>query len=114
MYDALFCARLFRTFNVVDDFNYEALSIENNLNLPASQVVAVLCRIAENHVYPAMIRMDYGQEFFDPTRTECAEKHVVKLEITQSGKLAQNAFIESFNRTYRTKILGFCLFRTLD
>ncbi len=63
MYDALFCARLFRTFNVVDDFNYEALSIENNLNLPASQVVAVLCRIAENHVYPAMIRMDYGQEF---------------------------------------------------
>ncbi|ELP7998376.1 DDE-type integrase/transposase/recombinase, partial [Escherichia coli] len=109
MYDALFCARLFRTFNVVDDFNYEALSIENNLNLPASQVVAVLCRIAENHVYPAMIRMDYGQEFFDPTRTECAEKHVVKLEITQSGKLAQNAFIESFNRTYRTKILGFCL-----
>ncbi|WP_139108802.1 integrase core domain-containing protein, partial [Escherichia coli] len=26
----------------------------------------------------------------------------------------QNAFIESFNRTYRTKILGFCLFRTLD
>ncbi|RBX20288.1 hypothetical protein DS959_26270 [Escherichia coli] len=33
---------------------------------------------------------------------------------TQSGKLAQNAFIESFNRTYRTKILGFCLFRTLD
>ncbi|NYY74250.1 hypothetical protein DMN57_28690 [Escherichia coli] len=30
-------------------------------------------------------------------------KHVVKLEITQSGKLAQNAFIESFNRTYRTK-----------
>lgn len=78
MYDALFCARLFRTFNVVDDFNYEALSIENNLNLPASQVVAVLCRIAENHVYPAMIRMDYGQEFFDPTRTECAEKHVVK------------------------------------
>ncbi|GAB0597454.1 hypothetical protein DZ11F43_46150 [Escherichia coli] len=71
-------------------------------------------QIAENHVYPAMIRMDYGQEFFDPTRTECAEKHVVKLEITQSGKLAQNAFIESFNRTYRTKILGFCLFRTLD
>ncbi|HAO0414850.1 TPA: transposase, partial [Escherichia coli] len=27
------------------------------------------------------------------------------MEITQSGKLAQNAFIESFNRTYRTKIL---------
>ena len=40
---ASFCWPL-HTFNVVDDFNYEALSIENNLNLPASQVVAVLCR----------------------------------------------------------------------
>ncbi|MGT7115784.1 hypothetical protein ACRW26_24875, partial [Escherichia coli] len=26
-------------------------------------------RIAENHVYPAMIRIDYGQDFFYPTRT---------------------------------------------
>lgn len=60
MYDALVCARLFRTFNAVDDFNYEALSIENDLNLSASQVVALLCRIAQNHGYPAMIRMDHG------------------------------------------------------
>ena len=37
MYDALFCARLFRTFNVVDDFNREALSIEIDLNLPAQR-----------------------------------------------------------------------------
>ncbi|NYY76558.1 hypothetical protein DMI62_04960 [Escherichia coli] len=33
-------------------------------------------------------------------------KHVVKLEITQSGKLAQNA-LSSFNRTLPNKILGF-------
>ncbi|HCP1359268.1 hypothetical protein [Escherichia coli] len=91
----------------VDAYNYGALSIENDLNLSDSQVVAVLCRIEENHGYLAMIYMDNSQEFFYPTRTECAEKHVVKLEITQSGKLVQNIFIECSNRTYRAKILGF-------
>lgn len=36
MHDALVCGRRFRTFNVVDDFNREALAIEIDLNIPAS------------------------------------------------------------------------------
>ncbi|KSY14493.1 transposase [Escherichia coli] len=48
MHDALVCGRRFRTFNVVDDFNREALSIEIDLNLPALRVVRVLNRIASN------------------------------------------------------------------
>ncbi|ECP9597583.1 transposase, partial [Salmonella enterica subsp. enterica] len=48
MHDALVCGRRFRTFNVVDDFNREALSIEIDLNLPALRVVRVLDRIAAN------------------------------------------------------------------
>lgn len=35
MSDVLYCGRRFRTFNVVDDFNREALVIEINFNLPA-------------------------------------------------------------------------------
>jgi putative transposase len=34
MSDALWCSRRFRTFNVVDDFNREALAIEVDFNLP--------------------------------------------------------------------------------
>jgi len=114
MHDALVCGRRFRTFNVVDDFNREALSIEIDLNLPALRVVRVLERIAANRGYPVMLRMDNGPEFISLALPEWAEQHAVKLEFIQPGKPTQNAFIERFNRTYRTEILDFYLFRTLN
>ncbi|EBV2128475.1 transposase family protein, partial [Salmonella enterica subsp. enterica serovar Tennessee] len=114
MHDALVCGRRFRTFNVVDDFNREALSIEIDLNLPALRVVRVLDRSAANRDYPVMLRMDNGPEFISLALAEWAEQHAVKLKFIQPGKPTQNAFIERFNRTYRTEILDFYLFRTLN
>src|SRR5476651_2827987 len=61
MHDALTCGRRFRTFNVVDDFNREILAIEIDLNLPAQRIVRVLERIGISRGYPAMIRLDNGQ-----------------------------------------------------
>lgn len=107
MHDALICARRFRTFNVVDGFNREALSIEFDLNLPAPRVVRVPDRIAANRGYPAMLRMDDGPEFISLAQAEWAEKHAVKLVFIQPGKPTQNAFVARCNRTYRTEILDF-------
>lgn len=56
MHDALVCGRRFRTFNVVDDFNREALAIEIDLNIPARRVIE--CGIVANRGYPLKMRMD--------------------------------------------------------
>ncbi len=109
MHDSLICGRRFRTFNVVDDFNREALSIEIDLNLPAQRVVRVLDRIAASRGDPVTLRMDNGPEFISLKLAEWAEKHTVKLELIRPGKPTQNAFIEHFYRTYRTEILDFYL-----
>lgn len=110
MHDALVCGRCFRTFNVVDDFNREALAIEIDLNIPAQRVV----RVVANRGYPLKMRMDNGPELISLTLAQWAEEHDVMLDFIKPGKPTQNAFIERFNPTYRTEILDFYLFRTLN
>ena len=114
MHDALSCGRKFRTFNVVDDFNREALKIEIDLNIPAQRVVRVLERNVANRGCPLKMRMDNGPELVSLALAQWAEEHGVQLEFIKPGKPTQNAFIERFNRTYRTEILDFYLFRTLN
>lgn len=114
MSDALVCGRRFRTFNVIDEFNREALTIEIDLNLPASRVIRSLDRIAIWRGYPAKLRLDNGLEFISLALAEWAEEHGVILNFMQPGKPTQNSFVERFNRTYRTEILDFYVFRQLS
>lgn len=79
MHDALVCGRRFRTFNVVDDFNREALAIEIDLNIPAQRMVRVLDRIVANRGYPLKMRMDNGPELISLALAQWAEDHVVML-----------------------------------
>ncbi|VEA70751.1 Integrase core domain [Serratia rubidaea] len=67
MHDALTCGQRFRTFNIVDDFNREALAIEIDLNIPAQRVVRGLNRIVANRGYPLKMRMDNGPELISLT-----------------------------------------------
>lgn len=114
MSDALWNGRRFRTFNVVDDFNREALCIEIDLNLPAARVVRSLERIAAWRGYPAKVRMDNGPEFIALAMAEWAEQNGVVLEFIEPGKPMQNGFIERFNRSYREGVLDMYVFKTLE
>ena len=114
MSDSLFCGRRFRTFNVVDDYNREALAIEVDLSLPSARVVRVLERIVAWRGYPVKIRMDNGPEFISVTLADWAEKYGIKLEFIEPGKPTQNSYVERFNRTYRTEVLNMYAFRRLS
>ena len=63
MADALWNGRRFRTFNVLDDYNREALRIEIDTSLPAVRVVRALNELVEVRGKPSRIRLDNGPEF---------------------------------------------------
>ncbi len=114
MSDSLECGRKFRTFNVIDDYNREALMIEPAFSLPSNRVTLLLDVIASSRGYPEMIRSDNGAEFTSAVFKEWAEKHNVLIHYIQPGKPAQNGFVERFNRSFRTEVLDITLFRDLQ
>ena len=113
MSDALSDGRRFRTFNVVDDYNREALGIEIDLSLPSQRVVRVLDRIATWRGFPAKLRFDNGPELIAVAVADWAEQNGVELEFIMPGKPMQNGFIERFNRTYREAVLDMYIFESL-
>lgn len=113
MSDSLQSGRSFRTFNVIDDFNREALAIEIDTSLPSGRVVRVLDMIASWRGYPRRLRSDNGPELISQQLERWAKAHCVLLDFIEPGKPAQNAYIERFNRTYREDVLDFYLFNSL-
>ena len=60
MHDALANGKLFRTFNVLDDYNREGLGIEVDFGLPAPRIIRALDQIIEWRGKPRVIRSDNG------------------------------------------------------
>ena len=106
MSDALSTGRTFRTLNVIDDFNREALWIEVDTSLPAERVVRVLEQLLSWRGKPTSIRMDNGPELISQRLENWARAKNIELLHIQPGKPAQNAYIERFNRTYREEVLN--------
>jgi len=114
MSDSLSGGRTFRTLNIIDDFNREALWIEVDFSIPALRVIRVLNMLVSWKGLPKQIRMDNGPELISKALAEWAKLHEVELAFIEPGKPAQNAYIERFNRTYREDVLDAYLFSTLQ
>jgi len=114
MSDSLSDGRTFRTLNVIDDFNREALWIEVDTSLPAERVVQVLDRLLDWRTVPRTIRMDNGPELISRRLKKWAKEQQIELLHIQPGKPAQNAYIERFNRTFREDVLDAYLFDNLQ
>jgi len=114
MSDALWRGKRFRTFNLIDDFNREALVIEVDVSLGAQRIVRALDRVAAERGYHTKLRVDNGPEMISVHMAAWAENHSVELEFIQPGKPMQNGFVERFNRTYREDVLNMYVFNKLS
>jgi putative transposase len=113
MLDRLYDGRRFRTFNVIDESNREGLAIEVGTAIPALRVIAVLEELIALHGAPRAIRCDNGPELTSLALTAWCKHRAIALRYIQPGKPSQNAFIERFNRTYRTEILDAYVFASV-
>ena len=62
MSDSLSDGRLLRTFNVIDDYNREGLTIDVDLSLPSERIIRSLEQVIEWRSKPSVIRADNGPE----------------------------------------------------
>jgi len=99
--DSLEDGRDFRLFNVIDDFNREALGIEVHFSLPSERVIRSLMQITSWRGKPQAIRCDSGRENISAAIRKCAQEWGIRFEYIQPGKPQQNAYVERFNRTVR-------------
>jgi putative transposase len=113
MHDQLSDGRSVRLFNVIDDFNREALAIDVDFSLPALRVIRSLDQVIEWRGKPVAIRCDNGPEYISGALLEWAEKRSIRIDFIQPGKPQQNAYVERFNRTVRYEWLAQYEFDTL-
>lgn len=114
MCDALVDGRRFRTFNIVDDFNREALHIEIDTSITSPRLVRVFEGLRAQHGLPQVLRTDNGPEFLGEVFASWAKAAGMAIQYIQPGKPNQNAYVERFNRTYREELLNQYLFTSLD
>ena len=113
MGDTLYDTRCYRTLNVLDEGNREALAIEIDTSLPCVRVLALLDQLVAIHGAPAMLRCDNGPEFIAAALAAWCEARGIILHHIAPGKPNQNAYIERFNKTYRTEVLDAWVFTSL-
>lgn len=116
MRDSLFMGRPFRAFNVIDDYNREALNITLAKSITSKKVIEELEKLIQWRGKPERIRVDNGPEFIaDALREWCDNKNQnIELVFIQKGKPSQNGYIERFNKTYREDVLDSYLFEDIE
>ncbi len=104
----------FRGLTIKDIFSRECPAIEVARSLPAIRVIQVLERLKYERGLPEVIILDNGPEMISLTLDQWAYDNNVKLHFIEPGKPTQNAFIESFNGTFRDECLNMHWFFKLE
>jgi putative transposase len=113
--DALFDGRRFRALTLVDNYSRECLEIEVGQSLKGEDVVRVMERMKLlRGAIPKRIKVDNGSEFISKALDLWAYENEVTLDFSRPGKPTDNAFIESFNGSFRDECLNVNWFLSLE
>ena len=112
--DSLSNGRRFRCLTVLDEWSREALAIHVASSIPAEAVIGVLEQLRIARGLPRVLVTDNGSEFTSRAFDAWAYSRDVQLAFIQPGKPQQNAFIESFNGTFRDDCLNLHWFPSLE
>jgi putative transposase len=112
--DHLACGRRFRTLNIVDECSRMSPGILVETSISGDRVARFLDEIAAVHGLPERIVVDNGPEFISNALDKWAYERDVKLHFIKPGTPTQNAFIESFNGSFRNECLNANWFDSLD
>jgi len=83
-----------RTFNVIDDFNRECLTIDVDFSLPTQRVIRSLEGFLKWRGKTSALRCDNGPEYSSQDLIEWANQEQITLLYIQAGKPTQNAYVE--------------------
>jgi len=114
MSDSLINGRRFRVFNIIDDYNRQALCTTPAFSMPAIRVVSYLKQAIEIYGKPLQIRVDNGPEFISRIFTNYCESEGIEINYIQPGKPSQNGYVERFNKTFREDVLDAYIFRNME
>ena len=103
----------FRSLTIVDVFTREAVAIDAGQSLKGEDVVRTLSRLKSSRGVPKVLFCDNGSEFTSQVMDLWAYRNGVKIDFSRLGKPTDNAFVESFNGTFRSECLNIHWFMDL-
>ncbi len=112
---SLYNGRRIRALIVVDNFSRECLAIYADHSISAEKVVGVMRALKRfTGRVPGRIQLDNGAEFISKALDKWAYEQKVVLDFSRPGKPTDNAYIESFNGSFRDERLNTHWFLSLD
>ncbi len=112
--DALFDGRRLRALTLVDNFSRECPAIRADQRRRGEEVAALLDQVATSRGAPQRICLDNGPEFISKALDLWAYPSGVTLDFSRPGKPTDNAYIESFNGSFRDECLNVNWFLSID
>jgi putative transposase len=104
--DSLSSGRRLKFLTVADDFTHECVQMAVDFGMGAGYVTRQLDEAAQFRGYPQAVRTDNGPEFIAKAFLAWTQSHQIKHILIQPGCPTQNAYIESFNGTFRDECLN--------